>query len=173
MKTYMAKPSELDQKWWLVDASEKVVGRLASDIAMILMGKHRPTYTPHVDTGDFVVVVNAEKVMFTGKKWQQKQYTWTTYYPGLRSESAETRFAREPESKSLIEAVRRMLPKNKLSYKRLQKLKVYTGSEHPHQAQQPQPKELGIKSDRLTRSNSNTRPGQISRASPLTREPTW
>ena len=144
MKTYMAKPSDLDQKWWLVDANEKVVGRLASDIAMILMGKHRPNYTPHIDTGDFVVVVNADKIVFTGKKWQQKRYTWTTYYPGLRSESAETRFARDPES-ILIEAVRRMLPKNKLSYKRLQKLKVYTGTEHPHQAQQPQPKELGIK----------------------------
>jgi large subunit ribosomal protein L13 len=144
MKTYMAKPTDLDPKWWLVDATDKVVGRLASDIAMILMGKHRPNYTPHIDTGDFVVVINADKVKFTGKKWEQKQYTWTTYYPGLRSESAATRFARDPES-ILSEAVRRMLPKNKLSYKRLQKLKVYTGGEHPHQAQQPQPKELGIK----------------------------
>lgn len=144
MKTYMAKPSEIDPKWWLVDASDKVVGRLASDIAMILMGKHRPNYTPHIDTGDFVVVVNADKVKLTGKKWELKQYTWTTYYPGLRSESAATRFARDP-GLILVEAVRRMLPKNKLSYKRLRKLKVYVGGEHPHQAQQPQPKELGIK----------------------------
>jgi large subunit ribosomal protein L13 len=144
MKTYMAKPGELEQKWWLVDAQEKVVGRLASDIAMILMGKHRPTYTPHIDSGDFVIVVNAEKVVLTGKKWEQKRYTWTTYYPGLRSESAATRFARDPKL-ILVEAVRRMLPKNKLAAKRLAKLKVYVGDQHPHQAQQPQSKELGIK----------------------------
>ena len=144
MKTYMAKTGEVEQKWWLVDAQDKVVGRLASEIAMILMGKHRPDYTPHVDTGDFVVVVNAEKVVLTGKKWDQKRYTWTTYYPGLRSENAATRFARDP-SLILIEAVRRMLPKNKLSYKRLTKLKVYAGDQHPHQAQNPQPKELGNK----------------------------
>ena len=144
MKTYMAKPGELEQKWWLVDADQKVVGRLASDIAVILMGKHRPTYTPHVDTGDYVVVINVDKVILTGKKWEQKRYTWTTYYPGLRSENAATRFKREPES-ILIEAVRRMLPKNKLATKMLDKLKVYTGDSHPHQAQQPEPKELGIK----------------------------
>ena len=144
VKSYMAKPGELERKWWLVDADQKVVGRLASDIAMILMGKHRPTYTPHIDSGDYVVVVNAEKVQLTGKKWDQKRYTWTTYYPGLRSETARTRFAREPEL-ILIEAVRRMLPKNKLAYKMLDKLKVYKGDKHPHQAQNPEPKELGIK----------------------------
>jgi large subunit ribosomal protein L13 len=142
MKTYMAKPSDVEPKWWLVDAKEKVVGRLATDIAMILMGKHHPTYTPHVDTGDFVVVVNVDKITLTGKKWDQKRYTWTTYYPGLRSESARTRFERDPGS-ILVEAVRRMLPKNKLATKQLAKLKVYTGTEHPHQAQQPQVKELG------------------------------
>jgi large subunit ribosomal protein L13 len=141
-KTYMAKPGEIEQKWWLVDAKGQVVGRLASEIAMILMGKHRPEYTPHVDTGDFVVVINAEQVVLTGKKWEQKRYTWTTYYPGLRSESAADRFARDPGS-ILTEAVRRMLPKNKLSYKRLAKLKVYTGTDHPHQAQQPEPKQFG------------------------------
>jgi large subunit ribosomal protein L13 len=144
LKSYMAKPGELEQKWWLVDASEKVVGRLASDIAMILMGKHRPTYTPHVDCGDYVLVVNADKIVLTGKKWDQKQYTWTTGYPGLKSESARTRFEREPEA-ILIEAVRRMLPKNKLARKMLDRLKVYAGSEHPHQSQNPQPKELGQK----------------------------
>jgi len=143
-RTYMAKPGEFEQKWWLVDAREKVVGRLASDIAMILMGKHKPNYTPHVDTGDFVVVVNADQVVFTGKKWQQKEYTWTTYYPGLRKENAETRFAATPEM-ILIEAVRRMLPKNKLAYKRLEKLKVYTGDKHPHQAQEPELREVGAK----------------------------
>ena len=144
MKTYMAKPSDVQPKWWLVDAKDKVVGRLASDIAVILMGKHRATYTPHVDTGDFIVVINADKVTLTGNKWQQKRYTWTTYYPGLRSESAATRFERDPCS-ILVEAVRRMLPKNKLATKQLSKLKVYVGDQHPHQAQEPQPKELGIK----------------------------
>lgn len=144
MKTYMAKPGEVEQKWWLVDASNKVVGRLASDIAMILMGKHRATYTPHVDTGDYVVVVNADKVSLTGKKWQQKRYTWFTGYPGLRSETAADRAQRAPDM-VLTEAVRRMLPKNKLAAKMLSKLKVYAGAEHPHQAQLPEPKELGIK----------------------------
>ncbi len=143
-KSFMAKPGQLEPKWWLVDASDKVVGRLASEIAMILMGKHRPTYTPHVDTGDFVVVVNAEKVVFTGRKWEQKRYTWNTGYPGLRSETAAERLAAHPEQ-ILSEAVRRMLPKNKLGVKMLSKLKVYAGSEHPHQAQMPQPRELAVK----------------------------
>src|SRR5277367_1252627 len=144
MTTYMAKPGEVEQKWWLVDGTDQVVGRLASDIAVILMGKHRPTYTPHVDTGDFVVVINCEKVVFTGKKWQQKEYTWYTGWTRLRKETAENRLARKPEE-VLTEAVRRMLPKNKLAFKMLTKLKVYAGSEHPHQAQLPEPMELGAK----------------------------
>ena len=143
-KTYMAKTGEIEQKWWLVDATDKIVGRLASDIAMILMGKHRPTYTPHVDTGDFIVVINAEKVKFTGKKWETKEYNWYTGYMGLRTETAGDRLARRPE-KILSEAVRRMLPKNKLAYHMLGKLKIYAGSEHPHQAQMPEAKELAIK----------------------------
>jgi len=138
----MAKQGEVTPQWWVVDATDKVVGRLASDIAVVLMGKHRPTYTPHVDTGDFVVVTNAEKVVFTGNKWEQKTYTWYTGYPGLRSETAEARREKKPE-KILSEAVRRMLPKSKLGRKMLSKLKVYTGSDHPHQAQQPQPKDMG------------------------------
>ena len=143
-KTYMAKAGEVEQKWLLVDATDKVVGRLASRIAVILMGKHRPTYTPHVDTGDFVVVINAEKVVFTGKKWDQKRYTWYTGYPGLRSEPASRRLERRPE-KILTEAVRRMLPKNKLARKMLSKLKVYAGSDHPHHAQHPEATELVLK----------------------------
>jgi len=143
-KTYMAKAADLEPKWWLVDAQQKIVGRLASEIAVILMGKHRPTYTPHVDTGDFVVVVNADKVVFSGNKWDKKQYTWYTGYPGLRSETAARRFERKPEM-ILQEAVRRMLPKNKLGTKMLSKLKIYAGDQHPHQAQQPEPKELGVK----------------------------
>jgi large subunit ribosomal protein L13 len=144
MKTYVAKAEEFEQKWLLVDATDKIVGRLASDIAMVLMGKHRPTYTPHVDTGDFVVVVNAEKVVFSGDKWDKKQYTWTTGFTGLRSETARHRFERHPE-KILSEAVRRMLPKNKLAVKMLSKLKIYVGPEHPHQAQNPEPAALGVK----------------------------
>ena len=144
MKTFMARPGEVTAKWWLVDADGKVVGRLASDIAMILMGKHRPTYTPHVDTGDFVIVVNAEKVVLTGKKWDQKRYTWYTGYPGLHVETAGHRLARKP-GRILRDAVRRMLPKNKLATHMLQKLKIYAGDQHPHQAQQPELLKLAIK----------------------------
>ncbi|MDR1486100.1 MAG: 50S ribosomal protein L13 [Planctomycetaceae bacterium] len=143
-KTYMAKPNEVEQKWYLVDATDKVVGRLASDIAMILMGKHRPTYTPHIDTGEYVIVTNADKSVFTGKKLDQKKYTRYTGYTGLRSETARERFARRPEL-VLIESVRRMLPKNNLAKRMLQKLKVYkSGEQHPHQAQNPEALELAI-----------------------------
>jgi large subunit ribosomal protein L13 len=141
MKTYMAKPGEVEQKWHVIDATDQIVGRLASRIAVLLMGKHRPTYTPHVDTGDYVVVINAEKVKLTGKKWQQKEYRWYTGYPGQRSVGADVRLERKPEL-ILHEAVRRMLPKNKLAYKMIAKLKVYAGAEHPHQAQQPEQLEL-------------------------------
>ena len=141
MKTFMAKPGEVEQQWWLVDATDKRVGRLASEIAMILMGKHRPTFTPHVDTGDFVVVINAEKVQFSGKKWQQKLYRWYTGYQGLKTETAAERLAHRPES-ILEEAVRRMLPKTRLGRHMLDKLKVYAGPEHPHQAQAPRALEL-------------------------------
>jgi large subunit ribosomal protein L13 len=137
-KTFLAKPGQLQAKWFLVDGTDKVVGRLATEIAMTLMGKHRPTYTPHVDTGDFVIVVNAEKVALTGRKWENKRYTWTTGYPGLRSETAGERRARRPD-RILRDAVRRMLPKNKLAAHMLDKLKIYVGPEHPHQAQQPKP----------------------------------
>jgi large subunit ribosomal protein L13 len=143
-KTYVAKPGELPEKWWVVDAADKVVGRLASDIAMMLMGKHRPTYTPHVDTGDFVIVVNAERIKFTGKKWQQKEYKWYTGYPGQMVETAEERRTRRPEL-ILREAVRRMMPKTKLGVHMLDKLKIYAGADHPHQAQQPEARELAVK----------------------------
>lgn len=143
-KTYMAKPGEVTAKWWLVDARDKVVGRLASEIAVILMGKHRPTYTPHVDTGDFVVVINADQVAFTGKKWEKKEYAWYTGHPGQHRETAAKRRQRRP-GKILSEAVRRMLPKNKLASKMLRKLKVYAGQQHPHQAQEPEPLELAKK----------------------------
>ncbi len=144
-KTYMAKPGELQAKWFLVDATDKVVGRIASDIAMILMGKNKATYTPHVDGGDFVVVVNVEKIIFSdANKWLEKEYTWYTGYPGQHRETAATRKKRRPD-KILSEAVRRMLPKNKLAFQMIKKLKIYTGPNHPHQAQQPEVRELGIK----------------------------
>ena len=136
-KTYMAKAGEINSKWWLVDANEKILGRLSSDLAVILMGKHRPTYTPHIDTGDHIVVVNAEKVALTGNKWEKKVYTRYTGYPGLRSETAADRLAKRPEM-ILREAVRRMLPKNKLGRKMLSKLKIFIGPDHDHQAQQPE-----------------------------------
>ena len=144
VKTYMAKPGEVEQKWLLVDASDRIVGRLASEIAVILMGKHRPTYTPHVDTGDYVVVVNAEKVAFTGKKWDQKTYAWYTGYPRQRTITAGERLKRQPEL-ILQEAVRRMLPKSKLGRKMLSKLKIYAGPDHPHQAQPLESVEMGTK----------------------------
>lgn len=143
-KSFLAKPGELPKKWWLVDASDQIVGRLATEIATILMGKHRPTYTPHTDTGDFVVVTNAAKVRFTGRKWQQKQYAWFTGYTRQRFASAEKRLAEQPET-ILREAVRRMLPKSKLGRQMLSKLKIFAGAEHNHQAQQPELKVLGAK----------------------------
>ncbi|HTN74164.1 MAG TPA: 50S ribosomal protein L13 [Pirellulaceae bacterium] len=139
----MAKAGDLTASWWLVDATDKKVGRLASDIAMVLMGKHLPTYTPHLDTGDFVVVVNCEKVAFTGKKWQQKEYAWFTGYTGQRTVTAEKQREHHPD-RILRDAVRRMLPKNdSLARQMLSKLKIFAGPEHTHQAQQPQPKEMG------------------------------
>ena len=143
-KSTVTKPADVHAKWFHVDASDQILGRMASDIAVILMGKHRPTYTPHVDTGDYIVVINAEKVVFSGSKWRQKTYTWYTGWPGLRSQTAEKRMEKKPEM-ILREAVRRMLPKNKLARKMLSKLKIFAGPQHPHQAQQPQPKELGLK----------------------------
>ena len=140
----MAKAGEVDQQWLLVDGTDKIVGRLASEIAVVLMGKHRPQYTPHVDTGDFVVVTNVDKIRFSGNKAEKKMYTWYTGYPGLRSEAAGKRLERRPE-RVLSDAVRRMLPKNKLASKMLSKLKMYSGPDHPHQAQNPIPTEMAVK----------------------------
>ena len=143
-KTYWAKPLEVEHKWVVTDATDKVVGRLARDIAVRLMGKHKPTFTPGVDTGEYVVVVNVEKVKFSGKKWEQKRYTWYTGYPRLRSVNAATRLEQHP-TQILYDAVRRMLPKNKLGRKMLEKLKLYVGPDHPHQAQNPELVNLGAK----------------------------
>lgn len=146
-RTYMAKPGEVEKQWHIVDATDEVLGRLAGDIAVILMGKHRPEYTPHVDCGDFVIVTNVEKIGMTGNKMNDRHYTWYTGYPGLRLESYQDRQARKPED-LLLHAVRRMLPKNKLARHMLSKLKMYSGPDHPHTAQQPV--ELVRKSKKVT-----------------------
>jgi large subunit ribosomal protein L13 len=144
-KTYSPKPGDIDRAWHLVDATDLPLGRLASEIAKILRGKHRPTYAPHVDTGDFVVVVNAEKVAVTSGKSQTKIYYRHSGYPGgIKAETFEALLARRPEA--VIErAVRGMLPKNKLGRKMLGKLKAYAGPDHPHAAQKPEPLELDIR----------------------------
>ena len=140
----MAKPGEIQPSWHLIDATDLVLGRMAVKIATILMGKHRPTYTRHVDTGDFIVVVNAEKVRVTGDKLAAKEYDRYSRYPGGRKVvSLETMLDKHPER--VIElAVRRMLPKSRLGRKMLSKLKVYAGGVHPHQAQQPEKLELQL-----------------------------
>lgn len=134
----MAKTGQVEQDWFITDCTDEVLGRLASDIAVVLMGKHKPTYTPHVDCGDFVIVTNADKIKMSGRKMQDRHYTWYTGYPGLKLESYEDRQARKPED-LIFHAVRRMLPKNKLATVMLSKLKIYVGDQHPHQAQKPQP----------------------------------
>jgi large subunit ribosomal protein L13 len=139
MPTSMPKQSEIQRQWFVVDADGQVLGRLASRVATILRGKHKPTFTPHLDVGDHVVVVNAEKVHLTGRKMRDKRYRWHTgYIGGLRDVSAETMLRAQPER--VIEwAVQGMLPKNRLGRAMARKLKVYRGSEHPHRAQQPAP----------------------------------
>lgn len=136
-KSYMAKPGAVERKWYLVDADGKTVGRLASEIASILRGKHKVEFTPGVDTGDFVIVVNAEKVVFTGKKLQGKIYYRHSLYPGgLKQTSAATMLATKPE-RVLFSAIKGMLPHNTLGRQQLTKLRVYAGTEHPHEAQNP------------------------------------
>jgi large subunit ribosomal protein L13 len=138
MKTPMAKKGSIEQKWHLIDANGKTLGRLATRVAMLLRGKHKPIFTPHVDTGDFVVVVNAEKISLTGKKWKDKLYIHHSGYPGgLKSISAGKMREKKPQ-RLVTMAVQGMLPKNKLGRKMIKKLKVYSGDAHPHQAQQPE-----------------------------------
>ena len=138
MPTYMAKKGEVEQRWFLVDATDQVVGRLAVKIANILRGKHRPVYTPHQDTGEFVVVINAAKLRFTGRKLEQKEYqTYSHYAGGQKIIPASEMLAKKPE-KVLELAVKRMVPRTKLGRQQMTKLKIYAGPSHPHQAQQPQ-----------------------------------
>jgi large subunit ribosomal protein L13 len=138
MKTYVAIEKDVPKKWYVVDAKDKVLGRLATQIAMRLRGKHKPIFTPHADTGDFVVVVNAEKVAMTGRKWDEKTYyRHSGYVGGLKRTSARELLAKKPGD-LLRFAVKGMLPKNSLGRRQLKKLKIYVGPDHPHQAQKPE-----------------------------------
>ena len=142
MKTFSAKNHDIDRNWYLVDAQNKTLGRLSTEIANRLRGKHKPIYTPHVDTGDYIVVVNASKIRVTGKKMTDKVYYKHTGYIGnLKSENLETMLEKYPE-KVLMKSVRGMLPKNKLGRAMIKKLRVFAGPEHTHIAQQPEPLEL-------------------------------
>jgi large subunit ribosomal protein L13 len=143
MRTYTAKPGEVERRWYVVDADGQTLGRLATQIADTLRGKGKAQYTPHVDTGDFVVVVNAEKVLVTGNKLDQKRYYRHSGYPGgLRSRTLREQLERRP-TEVIRKAVKGMLPKNRLARKQLNKLKIYAGPDHPHEAQAPQPLEVG------------------------------
>jgi large subunit ribosomal protein L13 len=142
MKSYMARPQAVERRWHLIDAEGQTLGRLATEISRLLRGKDKPQYTPHVDTGDFVVVVNAEKVLVTGKKAEQKVYYRHTGYPGgLKETSYEVMQERKP-TEILRKAVRGMMPKTRLGRQQLRKLKIYAGPEHPHEAQNPRPYEV-------------------------------
>jgi large subunit ribosomal protein L13 len=142
VKTYVAKPSDRQRDWYVVDAEGQTLGRLATRIADALRGKRKPEYTPHIDTGDFIVVVNAEKIRVTGDKMNQKRYWRHSGYPGgIKSRTLAEMLERRPEE-VIRKAVKGMLPRNRLARQQLTKLKVYAGPEHPHEAQQPKPMEI-------------------------------
>ena len=137
MKTYMAKPAEVERKWYVVDATDMVLGRLASQVAMVLRGKNKPTFTPNVDTGDYVIIINADKVRLTGKKLEKKYYRYHTgYIGGLKEVQYKKLMAEKPEF-VVYKAVKGMLPKNAIGRTMIKKLHMYAGNEHNHQAQQP------------------------------------
>jgi large subunit ribosomal protein L13 len=139
MSTFMAKKEEIKRDWYVIDATDKPLGRLAAKVAMILKGKHKPIYTPHVDTGDNVIMINADKVALTGKKLDDKFYYRHTSYPGGIKAVSYRRFLEENPEKAIQKAVWGMLPHNALGRRMIKKLKVYKGTEHPHEAQQPKP----------------------------------
>ncbi|MDO5726605.1 MAG: 50S ribosomal protein L13 [Bowdeniella nasicola] len=139
MRTYTPKPGDIDKKWHIIDATDVVLGRLAAQAARLLRGKHKPTYTPHVDTGDFVIIINADKVALTGAKLEQKKaYRHSGFPGGLKVTTYGELLAKYPE-RAVEKAIRGMIPKTKLGRAQMRKLKVYAGSEHPHAAQQPEP----------------------------------
>lgn len=144
MKTYMAKAEEVKRKWYVVDAEGKPLGRLASEVAKILRGKHKPNYTPHTDTGDHVIVLNADKVVLTGKKLDQKMYRHHTLYPGGLKEIPYRQFLANKPEKAVELAIKGMLPKNSLGRAMFRKLKVYRGTQHNHEAQKPEVLEINV-----------------------------
>lgn len=144
MSTFMAKPATIERRWFVIDATDQVVGRLAVQIANVLRGKHRPLYTPHIDTGEYVIVINAEKLRFTGKKLQTKTYHWYTRYPGGLKEATAKEWMSTHPDRILRMAVQRMVPRNRLGRAQMTKLKIYAGSKHDHQAQQPQELKLSV-----------------------------
>ncbi len=137
-ETFFAKKETVTKKWYVVDATDKTVGSLATQVAKILRGKHKPTFTPHVDTGDFVIVVNADKVQLSGSKWDSKMYRWRTTRPGSMKEVTAKEMLEKKPTHLVEHAVKGMLPKTKLGRKMFKKLKVYAGGEHPHKAQKPE-----------------------------------
>ena len=138
MKSYMAKPNEIERKWYVVDAEGKTLGRLASEVAKLLRGKHKPIFTPHIDTGDHVIVINCSKVVLTGKKLDQKLYRHHSGYPGGLKEVPYRSFMKDKPEKAVFLAVKGMLPKNRLGRKLIKKLKLYAGNEHKQEAQKPE-----------------------------------
>ncbi len=137
MKSYMANAQNIERQWYVIDAEGMVLGRLASEIAMILSGKRKPVYTPHFDAGDYVIVLNADKIKLTGNKWQQKTHWYHTGYPGGAKEVKYQDLVKKDPTKILRLAVKGMLPKNSMGRAMIKKMKVFTGTEHPHEAQQP------------------------------------
>jgi len=153
MKTYSAKPSEIDKKWLVIDADGVVLGRLATQVAMILRGKHKPGYTPHMDCGDNVIVVNAAKVRITGNKAADKTYYWHTGHPGgIKSRTAGQILEGAHPERVIEKAVQRMVPKGPLGRRQLKNLKVYAGAEHPHEGQQPEVLDLAARNPKNKRS---------------------
>ncbi len=153
MKTYTAKPADIEKKWILIDAEGIVLGRLATIVANRLRGKHKPTFTPHMDMGDNVIVINADKVQMTGKKRDDKTYFWHTGYPGgIKSRTARQILEGKHPERVVMKAVQRMLPGNKLAKTQLTNLRVYAGAEHPHEAQQPDVLDLRAMNKKNTRS---------------------
>ncbi len=139
MKTFTPKAKDVDRKWYVIDANNQILGRLASKVAHILRGKHKPTFAPHVDTGDHVIIINADKIRVTGRKAQQKKYKRYSGYPGgLRETTYDDMMAQYPE-RVLHHAIKGMLPKNRLGRKMIKKVKIYAGESHPHHSQSPQP----------------------------------
>ncbi|MCI5049878.1 MAG: 50S ribosomal protein L13 [Rickettsiales bacterium] len=152
MKTYSAKPSDISRDWWVIDAQDIVLGRMASHVAKLLRGKHKPMFTPHMDCGDHVIIVNADKVKLTGKKRSDKKYYWHTGFPGgIKERTAEALLRGEHPERVVQKAIQRMIPKGPLGRAQLKKLKVYAGEEHPHEAQQPKVIDFGAMNEKNKR----------------------